>query len=129
MSVRYGGMGGWRRAVAVGLPAILVAVLGATTQWLRITGRATNLSVTKATAITEHLAGVMQRLTEVESADRAYLLTGDQQYLAPSHGAGAAVERDLDSLRALTFDDSVQARRVAGMQHLVDSRLRELATI
>jgi signal transduction histidine kinase len=127
--VRYGTIGGWRRAVAVGLPAVLVALSGVATQWLRVTGRATNQAVTTATAISGRLAEVLQRLTDVESGERAYLLTADASNLGPWQGAEPAVETDLDSLRALIAGDSLETRRIGMLQHFVDARLGELSGV
>jgi signal transduction histidine kinase len=108
---------------------VLVALSGATTQWLRVTARATNLAVTKANAMTGRLADVLQRLTDAESGERGYLLTGNADNLGPWQSAEPAIQSDIDSLRALAADDSIEEPRIGIMEQLVDSRLRELADV
>ena len=51
-------------------------------------------------------------LSEAESSQRGYLLTGDESYLEPYRRAAASIDTRLLSLTALTGDDTEQAQRV-----------------
>ncbi len=127
--MRYGPIGGWRRVAAVGLPALLVALSGATTQWLRVASRSATEAVASANAVNSQLADILQRLTDLEGAQRVSLLTGDSG--SGSFGVDdAAIQPDLDSLRVLTrAADSVRAlidllpplvaARIADLHHVV----------
>jgi signal transduction histidine kinase len=61
---------------------------------------------------------LLQRLTDAETAQRGYVITGDEAYLTPFDGAHAEVERQLVALEA-------DARRHPELPQHVD-RLREL---
>ena len=54
-------------------------------------------------------------MSEAESSQRAYLLTLDEQYLAPFRQASAAVETQLDHLVALTENEEARSQRVSDL--------------
>ncbi|HEY8795430.1 MAG TPA: ATP-binding protein [Gemmatimonadaceae bacterium] len=60
--------------------------------------------------IAESLQTVLARLTDAETSQRGYLLTGSRIYLAPGEGAAADVHHALASARRLISDSSEQAR-------------------
>ena len=87
-------------------------------------------------AMTAHtaLGGWVGRLTQVsltigeaESAQRGYLLTGKDEYLAPYRRAVARLPGILDTLDTIPLDDSVLAAQVRDVRHQTDLKLAELA--
>jgi len=70
-------------------------------------------------------------LVEAESAQRGYLLTHDQAYIAPFERATTAVERQLDSLVGLSRNDADQSARlqsiVAEIYASLDQMRRSIA--
>lgn len=72
------------------------------------------------------LHAVLASMTEAESVQRGYIITGDASYLQPYGGATATARRKLDDVRALTRDDRDQRRRLDGLATLVEQRLRVL---
>ena len=52
-------------------------------------------AVTRSRDIAEQLLTVQSRLTDAETAQRGYLLTGSRTYLDPGAGAAADVHRSL----------------------------------
>ena len=80
-----------------------------------------------------HTQQVMLKLEEVvslvkdaETGQRGYLLTGEQQYLAPFTQAKGRIGPALDELDKLTADNPEQQPRVATLRQLVQEKLREL---
>ncbi len=73
-------------------------------------------------------AGVVrQRLTEAETGQRGYLLTGDPAYRVPYDQNAAQVSGELDRLRRLMRDDPEQQRRVDALAPTIAAKLQELA--
>ena len=60
--------------------------------------------------IAESLQNVLARLTDAETSQRGYLLTGSRIYLAPGEGAAADVHHSLAAARRLIADATEQAR-------------------
>src|SRR5580658_2380969 len=58
-------------------------------------------------------------LLEIESAERGYLLTGDQSLLKPYQDAEAGIAKNLDTLERLTADNPVQQKHIAELRPLV----------
>jgi signal transduction histidine kinase/CHASE3 domain sensor protein len=67
-------------------------------------------AVTLSRDIAESLQNVLARLTDAETSERGYLLTGSQIYLAPGEGAAADVHHSLATARRLIADSTEQAR-------------------
>ena len=67
-------------------------------------------AVTLSRDIAESLETVLARLTDAETSQRGYLLTGSRIYLAPGEGAAADVHHALASARRLIADSTEQAR-------------------
>ncbi|HLK11157.1 MAG TPA: CHASE3 domain-containing protein [Candidatus Binatia bacterium] len=65
-------------------------------------------------------------LTEAESGQRGFLLTGTDAYLAPYQRGVKAIPGDVARLRELTRDNPTQHARVAALAPLVSQRLDEL---
>lgn len=65
-------------------------------------------------------------MTDAETGQRGYLLTGDEGYLAPYHDASANAHRALQTLRDDISNDPSQSQRVAELQPLIDAKLKEL---
>src|ERR1043166_1412804 len=69
-------------------------------------------------------------VTDAETGQRGYLLTGDEGYLAPHQRAVSALPAVLRQFQSLTRGDAAQERRVDELRVLIDRKLRELdATI
>jgi methyl-accepting chemotaxis protein len=72
------------------------------------------------------LSDLMSELKDAETGQRGYLITGDDNYLAPYTSALASVPATLADLRKLTVDNPNQLRRLASLQQAVDGKLAEL---
>ncbi len=65
-------------------------------------------------------------LSEAQSSQRGYVLTGDSAYFEPYRRATAAVQTRLASLTALTRDNATQSAALASMSGAIGSALAEL---
>jgi PAS domain S-box-containing protein len=82
-------------------------------------------AVSHSRDITESLQTVLTRLTDAETSQRGYLLTGSRDYLVPGAGAAADVHRALASARRL-IADSAEQRRVDTLSGAIAEKLAEL---
>lgn len=69
---------------------------------------------------------VMISLADTEVAQRAYLITGDEQYLEPYRAALARVDTDIRNVRRLVSGDPEQQRRLDATERLIQDRLARL---
>ena len=65
-------------------------------------------------------------LTEAETGQRGYLLTGDESYLEPNIEALKALPAVLAKLKELTADNQTQQLRIGELERLADQRLQRL---
>src|SRR5476649_298917 len=71
----------------------------------------------------------LAELTEAESSQRGFLLTGDEVYAYSFAPAADSVGRLVATLRMLTVDNPEQQRRLDTLQRLIARRLTLLRTI
>jgi PAS domain S-box-containing protein len=65
-------------------------------------------------------------LKDAESAQRAYIITGQDEYLKSYQAAAAQVPSDLSNLKRLTADNPVQQERLGLLEPMVTRRLAQL---
>jgi CHASE3 domain sensor protein len=65
-------------------------------------------------------------LTEAETGQRGYLLTGDESYLEPNIQALTALPGVLAKLKDLTADNQTQQQRIRELERLADERLQRI---
>jgi len=66
-------------------------------------------------------------LTDAETGQRGYLLTGDPQYLEPYTRAVGEIDSHIQTLRRLTVDNPTQQTNTAHLEGLAHQKLNELA--
>lgn len=66
-------------------------------------------------------------LDDAETGQRGFLLTGNQQYLAPYNRAVSGLDNHLKSLTLLTADNPVEQKNVTQLRSLTYQKLDELA--
>jgi PAS domain S-box-containing protein len=119
------------RKVGVGF-ALALACLG-------VVGLVSYLSVVRLNenaARVEHTRDVLSRLelllaaaTDAETAERGYVITGDESYLEPYRQSAAIVDAQTRRLRELTTDNPDQQQRLDSVVPLVTDRLAELSAV
>jgi signal transduction histidine kinase len=72
------------------------------------------------------LERVLSLATDAESTQRAYLLTGREEYLQPFAAASASVVGEVDTLGSLTRDNPRQQQRVDSLRRLLDAKAAAL---
>jgi methyl-accepting chemotaxis protein len=82
--------------------------------------------VSRTLEVQRELATVEAQMSEAESGQRGYLLTGQPGFLAPYNAATNEVRTHLASLRRLVSDNSVQLRRLLLIESLSKTKLAEL---
>jgi len=82
-------------------------------------------AVTLSRDIAENLLTVQARLTDAETAQRGFLLTGSRVYLDPGAGAAADVHRSLAAARRLISNPGEQAR-LDTLATVISEKLAEL---
>ena len=116
------------RAVAVAGPALVVAVVAVVTfAGLRRAATADRW-VEHTLSVSATLENTKTRLTEAETGQRGYVLTGRDSYLEPWHSGRSGALRAIAALRALTADNPIQQRRLDTLEHLTQQKLAELDT-
>jgi CHASE3 domain sensor protein len=110
-----------KAALQIGVPALLAFIAWNTylaVNHLQRVQKTAALTL-ESSAIQAELSGVFRDLTDMETGQRGYLLTGDPAYLQPYTDAKGRIETNFDSLRA----------RLANRQHeqSLESQLETLA--
>jgi PAS domain S-box-containing protein len=119
------------RKVGIGF-AFALACLG-------VSGVISYLSVVRLnenSAWVEHTQDVLDRLdlllaaaTDSETAERGYVITGDESYLEPYRQAAQTVEVQERRLRELTADNHAQQQRLDAAVPLMSDRLAEMRSV
>lgn len=83
----------------------------------------TSYQVTHTHAALGRIGGLLSAMKDAETAQRGYLLTGDESYLEPYRTAQADVPRLLGELRTLIRDNPAQQTRLNQAAVMIDSLL------
>src|SRR6266702_3672135 len=110
-------------ALQIGVPALLAFIAWnayLAINHLKLVQTIAALTLESST-IQEELSRVLKDVTDMETAQRGYLLTGDPEYLQPYAGAKGRIETDFVNLRA-GLSNRMQSERP------LESQLESLAT-
>ena len=112
-------------AIAAGLWVALgiLALLSASDYWSTRTFLVTSEEVNHAHEVVEQLDHLLAEMTDAETGQRGYLITGSVRYLAPYERATARIADTLHAIRVLTADGSVEEERLNRLVPQVASRL------
>ena len=112
-------------AIAAGLWVALgiLALLSASDYWSTRTFLVTSEEVNHAHEVVEQLDHLLAEMTDAETGQRGYLITGSVRYLAPYERATARIADTLHAIRVLTADGSAQGERLNRLVPQVASRL------
>jgi len=72
---------------------------------------------------------LLAAVTDSETAERGYVITGDESYLEPYRKSASAADVQASRLRELTADNQVQQQRLDSVVPLVSDRLAELQKV
>jgi len=86
----------------------------------------TSVLVAHTHQVVEKIADVLKQLTDAETGQRGFIITGVDSFLEPYQTGTAAATTVVKDLRTLTADNRNQQRRLDEVEPLVVSRLVEL---
>src|SRR5437773_4551258 len=119
----------WKVRVGFGFALLCLGVMG-------IVSYLSLVRLNENAAVVEHTHEVLGSLelllaaaTDSETAERGYVITGDESYLEPYRDAGAVVDGQTRQLRELTADDRAQQQRLDSVVALVTERLAILRAV
>lgn len=78
---------------------------------------------TKARVILKKLEIVLTEITDTETGQRGYIITGDERYLGPYHAAVAEIDRELKELRRMLKDSPKQLQRLDTLEPFIAEKL------
>ena len=109
--------------VAAVVALILISVLSyrSVQEWNRATERTAH-----TIAVLDAADGVMGALTDAETSQRGYLLTGEERYLQPYQSVGGRLDQSLVTLRQLTEADPARRGQVEAIEHAAGEKMAEL---
>ncbi len=123
---RMNGLTSARRRTLMILPVGILLAIGVATLVAYARVRAMGEMVVRAHGVIEAADRVSADLTDAETGQRGYLLTGREVYLAPYRRAAAALAADTVSLRRQTADNPQEAARLRRLLPVLDRKMGEL---
>src|SRR5947208_12362623 len=119
----------WKVRVGFGFALACLGVVG-------IVSYLSVVRLSEKAARVEHTHEVLSSLelllaaaTDCETAERGYVITGDESYLEPYREAAAVIDSRTRRLRELTADNRAQQRRLDSVAALVTERLAVLRAV
>ncbi|HZS60768.1 MAG TPA: CHASE3 domain-containing protein [Gemmatimonadaceae bacterium] len=107
-------------------PALVVVIVAIAVLWSSHFAVAGERAVVRAQDVRLHMSQTLQRLTDAETGQRGYLLTGEERYLTPYRGAASDVRQELNVLRTLTLDNGYETQHVGKLAGIVERKFGEL---
>lgn len=116
------------RALFILLAAVLAGLIFNAANSYRATNRLieNERMVAHTHEVLGELATVVSAITDAESGQRGYIITGKERYLAPYGSDVVVVEDHFQRLKALTADNPRQQRRLALLEPRLRTRLAML---
>jgi CHASE3 domain sensor protein len=117
-----------KAALQIGVPALLAFI--AWNAYLAVNHlqrvQKTAALTLESSAIQAELSGVFKDLTDMETGQRGYLLTGDPAYLQPYTDAKGRIETNFDSLRARLANRQREQSLESQLESLARSKQAEM---
>ncbi len=113
------------KAIAASALIILISI-GALSFWSEVRNDEDREWVTHTHLVVERLQAIRIDITEAETGQRGYILTGKNSYLELYEAGVSGVRQDVKALRDLIADNPRQRDVIARLEPLIASRLAEL---
>ncbi|MBD0364148.1 MAG: CHASE3 domain-containing protein, partial [Coleofasciculus sp. C3-bin4] len=118
-----------RIAGGLGAAAVILVAIGAisyrnTSRFVQTIARVENQQ-----EVIGEIQELLSQLTEAETEERGYLLTGDEAYLKPYQTAITDINRSLKDLRQLTANNPKQQQKLDALEPLIARRLALLEKV
>jgi signal transduction histidine kinase len=105
---------------------LTLAVVGASA-WMALRNAHALARAARTQEIRETVAQLLEAVTDAETGQRGYLLTGSDRYLAPYDRGSALAPKALDRLAALVSEDAQLDQTVKDLRNTVSAKLLELS--
>jgi signal transduction histidine kinase len=115
------------RNLALAGVLVFVGIIGALTWWTLVAGRDARNWVQHTSDVLGVIKDLDIAITDAETGQRGYLLTGNADYLSPYNAARGRVALLEDTLSRLTPDNPIQQDRLKALAPLLQGKLDELA--
>lgn len=86
----------------------------------------TNQWVIHTHEVLEKLEHVLSALKDAETGQRGFILTGEERYLEPYNSAAGEIQKDIDAVASLTWDNPEQQQNIEQLKKLTHDKLEEL---
>jgi signal transduction histidine kinase len=117
-----------RSSKAIAAFALLILIcIGTLSYWSQVSNEADRQWVTHTLLVVEKLQAVRIDITQAETGQRGYILTGKNRYLELYEAGVEEVRRDMKELPDLTADNPRERDAITRLDPLIASRLAELA--
>jgi CHASE3 domain sensor protein len=117
---------GRRLAVGFGLAALILLII-VFVSFRSTSGLVDNNGLVSHSHVVEtKLTDLLSELKDAETGQRGYIITGNEDYLAPYRAALDTIPVTMQDLRQLTSDNPAQQQRLDALQPLIDAKLAEL---
>jgi len=110
-------------AVGFGLLLTLLFIIGIASYKNLFQLIENNRLATKNRVILKKLEVVLTKITDAETGQRGYIITGDERYLEPYHAAIATIDQEMKELRKLIVDNPDQELKLDALEPLIAQKL------
>jgi signal transduction histidine kinase len=117
-----------RSSKAIAACALLILIcIGTLSYWSQVSNEADREWVTHTHLVVERLQAIRIDITQAETGQRGYILTGQERYMEPYRAGVDEVGQDINLLRDLTADNPGEQEEIKRLNSLIADRLAELA--
>ena len=114
------------KVIAASALLILICI-GTLSYWSQVSNEADRAWVTHTHLVVERLQAIRIDITQAETGQRGYILTGQERYMEPYRTGVDKVGQDIEALRDLTSDNLGERENIKRLKSLIADRLAELA--
>jgi signal transduction histidine kinase len=116
-----------RKTIAMlGLASVILVGLNLLFYWSFIKQKETSDRVNRSQKVLQNLENLLSSVTEAETGQRGYLLTGQESYLEPYNLAVKTMGEQLAVLETLTVADPKQQQQLSLLEPLIAQKFAEL---
>ncbi len=107
----------------IGLIPVLLAAIAL---WSRTEYKHRVAAITQSRVVLASIDDLILTVTQAETGQRGFVLTGEQRYLLPFTTAQSHIPQALERLKSLTLPDADQVASALRLQHLATEKMAEL---
>ncbi len=119
---------GLDRGVSIGIVLLATMIVGiAATSYLNTRKlRDDNARASQSRNVIDAVATIRADVRKLQAGQRAYIISGVEDWLAPYHEASSALKAESSTLKSLTADDSDQRSRAETVSREIESGIHSL---